>query len=91
MKANQVKLKIEYFTLTRSTICDIFAVSNKLDKRLPLISLYFLKAFDRVDLSCLEQVCSYFVLYYLIKCTFKLVRATQLTYTCSKSTLQPPG
>ena len=49
MKANQVKLKIEYFTLTRSTICDIFAVSNKLDKRLPLISLYFLKAFDRVD------------------------------------------
>ena len=49
MKANQLKLKIEYFALTRSTICDIFDVSNKLDKSLPLISLYFLKAFDRVD------------------------------------------
>ena len=42
---------IKYRTIlqTLSTIRDIIDVSNKLNKNLPVISLDFLKAFDRAD------------------------------------------
>ena len=42
-----IKNRAIFYTL--STFCDIIDVSNKLDKNLSVISLYFLKAFDRVD------------------------------------------